>query len=80
MQYKLRYSGRTMSTFTITFNGESEEADSSTTLTKLLESKNIELKGIAAAINQEVQPKTTWDQTFLNAGDDVVVFKAIAGG
>ncbi|CCN38110.1 putative Thiamine biosynthesis protein ThiS [Vibrio nigripulchritudo SO65] len=69
-----------MSTFTIIFNGESEEADSSTTLTKLLESKNIELKGIAAAINQEVQPKTTWDQTFLNAGDDVVVFKAIAGG
>ncbi|KJY69588.1 sulfur carrier protein ThiS [Vibrio nigripulchritudo] len=69
-----------MSTYTITFNGESEEADSSTTLTKLLESKNIELKGIAVAINQEVQPKTTWDQTFLNAGDDVVVFKAIAGG
>ncbi|UAB70401.1 sulfur carrier protein ThiS [Vibrio sp. SCSIO 43132] len=69
-----------MSTFTIIFNGESEEADSSTTLTKLLESKNIELKGIAAAINQEVQPKTTWDQTFLSAGDDVVVFKAIAGG
>jgi sulfur carrier protein len=46
-----------MSTYTITFYGESEEADSSTTLTKLLESKNIELKGIAAAINQEVQQK-----------------------
>lgn len=34
----------------------------------------------AVAVNNTVIPKTNWCNTFLNEGDDVAVFEAIAGG
>ncbi|WP_104402970.1 sulfur carrier protein ThiS [Vibrio penaeicida] len=69
-----------MSTLKITFNGESISISNEMTLVDLLENKKIELAGIAIAVNQEVQTKTMWSDTRLKAGDDVVVFRAIAGG
>ncbi|GLQ72602.1 sulfur carrier protein ThiS [Vibrio penaeicida] len=69
-----------MSTLKITFNGEPISISDEMTLVDLLENKKIELVGIAIAVNQEVQTKTMWSDTRLKAGDDVVVFRAIAGG
>lgn len=69
-----------MSTLKITFNGEPISISDEMTLVDLLENKEIERVGIAIAVNQEVQTKTMWSDTRLKAGDDVVVFRAIAGG
>ncbi len=69
-----------MSTLKITFNGEPISISDEMTLVDLLESKKIELVGIAIAVNQEVQTKKRWSDTRFKAGDDVVVFRAIAGG
>lgn len=69
-----------MSTLKITFNGEPISISDEMTLVDLLENKKIERVGIAIAVNQEVQTKTMWSDTRLKAGDDVVVFRAIAGG
>ncbi len=69
-----------MSTLKITFNGEPISISNEMTFVDLLESKKIEPIGIAIAVNQEVQTKTRWSDTRFKAGDDVVVFRAIAGG
>lgn len=36
--------------------------------------------GIALAINQEVIPKTEWDNTNLKGGDNVTIIQATCGG
>lgn len=36
--------------------------------------------GIALAINQEVIPKTNWDNTNLKSGDNVTIIQATCGG
>ncbi|MBD1559627.1 sulfur carrier protein ThiS [Vibrio sp. S9_S30] len=69
-----------MSTLTIKFNGERISIAHEMTLVDLLESQNIEQGGIAIAVNQQVQTKAMWSDTRFNEGDDVVVFRAIAGG
>ena len=66
---------------TITLNGTSTETDAST-IAQLLESLNIpaERKGTAVAVNDDVVPRSRWNETALNDGDRVEVIRAAQGG
>ena len=37
-------------------------------------------EGAALAINQTIIPRSQWPQHFINDGDDILLFQAIAGG
>lgn len=50
------------------------------TINALLERLNKSSSGIAVAINQEIQPRTCWNNRLLQSGDNVLLFQAIAGG
>jgi sulfur carrier protein len=41
---------------------------------------NIETKGIAVAINENIVPKKEWDSRRLTNGDKVLIIKATQGG
>ena len=47
---------------------------------EMLTELNLNSKGIAVAINNEVIPKTQWDQYSLNENDKVTIIRATQGG
>ncbi|OEF27187.1 sulfur carrier protein ThiS [Vibrio rumoiensis] len=49
-------------------------------LEKLFQHLSIDAAGAAIAINDVVVPKTIWSTTLLKNGDDISIFKMIAGG
>jgi len=51
-----------------------------TTLDRLIESLEIQLKGFAIAINNEVIPKSEWSKTTLTDGMDLMLIHAVSGG
>lgn len=64
----------------IKLNGEARTIDISTSLQQFLMTHVDAKQGVAVALNNEVAPRSQWQQTELNEGDDITVFEAIAGG
>lgn len=50
------------------------------TLAELLAAQNIEPKGLAVAVNNNVVPRAEWAATPLKEQDQIHLFHAIAGG
>ena len=67
---------------TATLNGTDRELAEGTTVADLIASLGHDPRGrgVAAAINGEVVPRTSWGATIVSDGDRVEVLTAIGGG
>lgn len=41
---------------------------------------NVETKGVAVAVNENIVPKKEWDSKRLTNGDKIIIIKATQGG
>ena len=64
----------------IIVNNDPMETDDNMTVEKLIESFDLQQYQLAVAINNQVVPKTKWQQTFLHDNDNVIIIKAVSGG
>lgn len=64
----------------VTINGNSHEVSDGLSLEQCLIELDKVDKGIAVAIDQEIIPRSTWAIHCVNEGDDISIFRAIAGG
>jgi sulfur carrier protein len=65
----------------IFINNEIQEFEEGISLELVLEQHQLTAKnGIAVAVNEEIIPKTKWEQTRLFEGDKIIVIGAVAGG
>ncbi|WP_222937675.1 sulfur carrier protein ThiS [Spartinivicinus ruber] len=64
----------------ITVNDQLHQVEAPCTVVELLIRLNQPAKGVAVAINNHIICRSQWPQYFLQANDQVVLFKAIAGG
>jgi sulfur carrier protein len=63
----------------IQVNGQSETL-SARTLAALLDEKEIDMVGVAVALNGAVVPRAAWQATKLRAGDAIEIVRAKQGG
>lgn len=64
----------------IQINGEAQEFELTLTVSELLAKLEQDMAGVAIAINQNIIPQTEWASAQLQDGDQVALFRAIAGG
>lgn len=64
----------------IEVNGEPRELTHGTTVGELLDTLVEDRRGVAVAVDGEVVPRSTWDETDLDAGARVEVVGAVQGG
>lgn len=64
----------------IQINGESHEFEKALSVGELLAQLDYEMAGVAIAVNQTIIPQTDWAKAQLQDGDQVALFRAIAGG
>lgn len=64
----------------IVVNDEPLALPAALTLTALLEQLDHQHPGIALAVNRHIVPRERWANWFLQEGDELVIFQAIAGG
>ncbi|WP_196221526.1 sulfur carrier protein ThiS [Sansalvadorimonas verongulae] len=65
----------------ITVNNQIHELDDiAITLTQLLNQMNVPEAGTAIARNQNVVPRSQWDESTLENGDQILIIRATAGG
>ncbi len=65
----------------ITFNNRSLELENPLSITNFLTDQCYESgPGIALSLNQNVIPHQYWPDYYINDGDDILLFQAIAGG
>jgi sulfur carrier protein len=64
----------------ITVNGELQQAPDGLALTELVRRISDRPTGIAVALNSEVVPRGSWEETSLRAGDRIDVVTAVQGG
>ncbi|MGZ5243253.1 MAG: sulfur carrier protein ThiS [Bacteroidia bacterium] len=65
----------------ITFNSELQEIPAASSITNLLEMRQLQnSKGIAVALNGNVVPRQNWAETTLTHNDSILVIKAAQGG
>ena len=50
------------------------------TVAELAAEQKLPEKGVAIAINNNMVPRTEWNNRLLNEGDDIVILKAFCGG
>lgn len=66
---------------TISVNNQALEVEAQTLLSNVVFNQLGEKsKGIAVAINGQVIPKTSWEETVVNENDDILIIKATQGG
>ena len=70
---------RKIKKLSIKVNGEVVET-SNQILAKIIDQLNLVSKGIAVAINDEVVPKTDWQNFELKENDEVLIITATQGG
>ncbi len=63
----------------IEFNGETLAIEPSQTVSAFLESHSVAGRFIVV-INDEVVPKSNWDQHAIQAGDQIEIMSPISGG
>jgi sulfur carrier protein len=64
----------------ININDQPVELKDRLTLEALLTQMRYSPEGTALAINQIIIPRSQWPQQWVNEGDDILLFQAIAGG
>ncbi|EPZ8126321.1 sulfur carrier protein ThiS [Yersinia enterocolitica] len=64
----------------IVLNDQPLEVECTITVEKLLQQLNRHQPGTALAVNQVIVPRTDWEKCQLHAGDNILLFQAIAGG
>lgn len=66
----------------LTINGEKKTIDNAETLEDVMASLGIssETKGVAAALNDAVVPRSQWKSTPIRTGDAIEVIHAVQGG
>ncbi len=66
----------------IKVNGEAEEVSPGLTLQQLLLDLDINPSrpGIAVAVNQEVVPRTEWEETEIQPDSEIEIIRAAQGG
>ena len=64
----------------ISFNGETRDLPTSSSVADLVATLDRAPRGIAVAVNREVVPRARWSERVLEAGDRVDVVPAIGGG
>lgn len=65
---------------TIKVNETTHEVDNNILLPHVLQQLNIDLNGIAVAINQHIITRQQWDETPLESNDEILIIKATQGG
>lgn len=66
---------------TISVNNQTLEIEGQTVLSNVVFSQLGEnSKGIAVAVNGQVIPKTSWQETTVRENDDILIIKATQGG
>lgn len=63
----------------IQFNGESVALENAQTVTGFLEQQQVTGRFIVV-INDEVVPKSNWDEHAIQAGDQIEIMSPISGG
>lgn len=64
----------------ITVNDEQYSLDMPVTISQLLIQLEQPSIGVALAINETIVPRENWETHFINDGDTILLFQAIAGG
>jgi len=65
----------------ITINNQTQSVAEGTTVQAIVFAQLGEKqKGIAVAINNAVVPKQSWEQTFINPNDNILIIKVTQGG
>ncbi|PQJ85520.1 MULTISPECIES: sulfur carrier protein ThiS [Vibrionaceae] len=64
----------------IELNGVKYRVEKNLTLLVFLSQQQIETKGCALAIDQQIVPRNEWQQRGLSDGESISLFQAIAGG
>ncbi|MEA9393345.1 sulfur carrier protein ThiS [Acerihabitans sp. TG2] len=64
----------------INVNDHTVELDAPLTLAALVAQWTYSSAGTALAINHIIIPRDQWPQHWVNEGDDILLFQAIAGG
>ncbi|AJJ18970.1 MULTISPECIES: sulfur carrier protein ThiS [Yersinia] len=64
----------------IVLNDQPLEVVSNITAAMLLNQLKRHQPGTALAVNQVIVPRTDWEKCQLHAGDNILLFQAIAGG
>ncbi|MBO8186060.1 sulfur carrier protein ThiS [Streptomyces spirodelae] len=70
----------TASTLTVSVNGEPRQVAAGLTLDQLVATLTTAPSGVAAALNEDVVPRSRWAATTLVDGDRVEVLTAVQGG
>lgn len=65
----------------ITINNQIYQFDENTTLENAIHSLQMEeTKGIALALNEDIIPRSQWNDTILSDEDKIIIIGAVAGG
>lgn len=64
----------------VIINGSAEQVARDTTLTTLIQERQLPTRGIAIAVNQEVVRSAAWAQVALTEGDVIDIVTARQGG
>jgi sulfur carrier protein len=65
---------------TVSLNGEARDVPAGLTLDRLVATLTTAHRGVAAAVNETVIPRSRWTSTALGEGDRVEVLTAVQGG
>lgn len=69
-----------MSEIHIIINEQSQRVSAGASLENIIQQFSLPEVGCVFAINNTVVPRSEWSTTFLNEGDAISLFQAIAGG
>lgn len=64
----------------VQLNNKPYEVSAGTALDKFVESLDLQIQGIAIAIDYEVIPKSQWHETTLDDGMTLMMIHAVSGG
>ncbi len=65
----------------ININNQSYQFNENTSLENAIKTLNLEdTKGIALALNEEIIPRSKWNETVLYNEDKIILIGAVAGG
>jgi len=64
----------------IFLNGKTEQVENTFHVQALIKKLNLENKRLAIEVNEEIVPRSQFEDYFLSAGDKVEIVHAIGGG
>lgn len=64
----------------IFLNGKTEQVENTFHILALIKKLNLENKRLAIEVNEEIVPRSQFEDYFLSAGDKVEIVHAIGGG